>query len=68
MAERVGVTRVTLKAMEDGVPTVSMGTYATALYVLGLMERMRDAADIANDPVGQIISSSELPKRVYLRK
>ncbi|MBQ9241052.1 MAG: helix-turn-helix transcriptional regulator [Duodenibacillus sp.] len=34
MAERIGVTRATLKRMEQGLPTVSMGTHAAALFVL----------------------------------
>lgn len=40
MAERVGISRVTLKSVEDGRPTVSMGIYATALYVLGMLDRL----------------------------
>lgn len=42
MAERVGISRVTLKSVEDGRPTVSMGIYATALYVLGMLDRLYD--------------------------
>ncbi len=68
MAERVGVSRVTLKSLEDGKATVSAGIYATALYVLGLLDNLKDAADIGNDPVGQAISGRELPKRIRKRK
>lgn len=52
MAERVGISRVTLKSIEDGKPTVSMELYATALYVLGMLDRLKDVADIAFDAVG----------------
>lgn len=67
MAERIGISRVTLKSIEDGQPTVSMGIYATALYVLGMLDRL-DVADIAFDAVGQALSSEELPKRIVLKK
>ena len=68
MAERVGISRVTLKSIEDGQPTVSMGLYATALYVLGMLDRLKDVADIAFDSVGQALGSEELPKRIVLKK
>ena len=35
-AERVGITRNTLKRLENGDPNVSLGTYLRALRVLGL--------------------------------
>ena len=68
MAERVGISRVTLKSIEDGRATVSIGLYATALYVLGMLDRFKDVADIAFDSVGQALSSEELPKRIFIRK
>ena len=66
MAERMGASRNTLKSIEDGKPGASIGMYVTALYILGMLERVRDLADIANDPVGQALSSGSLPKRIYL--
>lgn len=68
MADRVGISRVTLKSIEDGQPTVSMGLYASALYVLGMLDRLKDIADIAFDTVGQALSSEELPKRIVTKK
>ncbi len=68
MASRVGISRVTLKSLEDGRPTVSMGVYATALYVLGMLDRIKELADIAFDPVGQALNSSDLPKRIVTKK
>ena len=67
MAERVGISRVTLKSIEDGRATVSIGLYATALYVLGMLDRFKDVADIAFDSVGQALSSEELPQRILIR-
>ncbi len=36
MAERAGITRTTLRSLENGDPGVSFGSYATVLFVLGL--------------------------------
>ena len=47
-AERVGISRNTLKRMEEGDPNVSLGTYLRALRVLGLEA---DINGIANDDV-----------------
>ena len=47
-AERMGISRNTLKRLEDGDPNVSLGTYLRALRVLGLEA---DINGIANDDV-----------------
>lgn len=64
MADRLQVSRPTLRRLERGDPGVGMGTYATALYVLGLADRLVDLADIAHDPIGQQLASDSLPKRI----
>lgn len=46
LAERAGMTRTTLYAIERGEPTVSMGAYANVLFSLGLE---KDLNRIAND-------------------
>jgi transcriptional regulator with XRE-family HTH domain len=67
MADRVQVSRPTLRKLEQGDPGVGIGAYATALYVLGMVDRLADVADIANDPVGQRLASESLPKRITSR-
>lgn len=47
VAERAGISRATLWAVEKGTPTVSIGTYAAVLHALGGMDR--DFALIAKD-------------------
>jgi transcriptional regulator with XRE-family HTH domain len=64
MADRLQISRPTLRKLEQGDPTVGMGAYATALYVLGMVEHLADLADIARDPVGQQLSSEALPQRI----
>jgi transcriptional regulator with XRE-family HTH domain len=67
MADRLQVSRPTLQRLEAGDPSVSMGAYATALYVLGLVERIADLADLAQDPVGRQLASEDLPLRIRSR-
>ncbi|HEY7907116.1 MAG TPA: helix-turn-helix domain-containing protein [Wenzhouxiangella sp.] len=68
MAERMSVTRTTLHKIEQGDAGVSMGNYATALFVLGLHPALGDIADIKNDPLGQDLDYERLPKRIRHRK
>jgi len=64
MAERASISRMTLHKLERGEPGVSMGTYATVLFVLGLAERLGDLADPKNDPVGLALEEEHLPQRI----
>ena len=49
VAERAGISRATLWAVEKGTPTVSIGTYAAVLHALGGMDK--DFEIIAKDDV-----------------
>jgi DNA-binding XRE family transcriptional regulator len=64
MAERASVSRTTLHKAEKGDPGVSLGNYATILFVLGLHDGLGDLADIKNDPVGQDLEEENLPQRI----
>lgn len=48
-AARVGVSAPTLIRMEKGDPTVSMGVYATALWLMGRLQALPDVAAPATD-------------------
>lgn len=67
MADRVQVSRPTLRRLENGDAAVGIGSYATTLYVLGMVERLGDLADIAHDPVGKRLASEDLPDRIPSR-
>jgi transcriptional regulator with XRE-family HTH domain len=67
MAERVFITRMTLRKVERGNPGVSLGTYATVLFVLGLTPRVADLADTRADEVGLQLEEERLPQRVRQR-
>lgn len=68
MAERTMVSRATLHRLERGDPTVAGGTYATALFVLGLTERFADLADVRFDRLGLALEEERLPKRIRTKK
>ncbi|MBR6308785.1 MAG: helix-turn-helix transcriptional regulator [Lachnospiraceae bacterium] len=64
VAERAGISRATLWAVEKGTSTVAIGTYAAVLHALGGMDK--DLALIAkDDEFGRRIQDLNLttPKR-----
>ena len=64
MAERAMIVRATLQKAEKGDPSVSMGTYATLLFVLGLTDRLADLADARFDATGLALEEERLPQRI----
>jgi transcriptional regulator with XRE-family HTH domain len=67
MAERAFITRPTLLKVERGDPGVSLGIYATILFILGLTERLSDLADVRADDTGLALEEERLPKRIRSR-
>ena len=63
-AERASISKPTFIRVERGEPTVSIGSYATVLYVLGMGDRLGDLAAPKNDPVGLQLEEENLPKRI----
>ncbi|MDX2119578.1 MAG: hypothetical protein SF070_00790 [Gemmatimonadota bacterium] len=66
VAERAMITRVTLLKVERGDPGVSLGIYATVLFVLGLMDPLAQVADPGQDRVGLALEGEQLPERIRL--
>jgi len=64
LAERASISRMTLHKVEKGEPGVSVGAYATVLFVLGMVERLADLADARNDAVGLALEEERLPQRI----
>lgn len=64
MASRAFVTRTTLLKVERGDPGVSLGTYATTLFILGLISKLEHLADARADEVGLQLEEERLPKRI----
>jgi hypothetical protein len=65
MAERAFVDRRSVVRVEKGDPSVSLGIYATILFVLGMEKRLADLVSPANDPLGQMLADEKLPKRAF---
>lgn len=68
MAERMGVSRATYLRVEKGDPTVSLGVYAMAAFVLGLGTPFAEVADARVDEHGLALDAERVPKRVRARK
>ena len=68
VAERTFITRSTLAKVEKGDPAVSLGIYATVLFVLGLADRLTTLADVRTDDVGLQLEEERLPKRIRPRR
>jgi len=67
MMERMGVATNTYRRVEKGDPTVAIGAYAMALFVLGLGSALGDLVDPRRDEVGLQLEEARLPKRVRLK-
>jgi len=68
MAERLGVAKSTYLRVEKGDPTVSMGVYAMALFVLGFDDALGEIVDPRRDDQGLLLDVERLPKRVRVKK
>ena len=67
MAERALISRTTLNKVEKGDPNVSLGIYATVLFVLGMTDRLAELADPRHDAVGLSLEEERLPQRIRIR-
>jgi type II secretory pathway component PulJ len=68
VAERAQISRPTLLRAERGDPAVSLGVYATVLWVLGLGDRLGQIAASETDLVGLGLEDEQLPQRVSSRR
>ena len=64
MAARLFVTRDTLWRMERGDPSVSVGTLATAAFILQLHDRLANLAAPETDKLALSLDEERLPKRI----
>ncbi len=68
MAERTGLAMSTYSRVEKGDPSVAMGAYAMALFVLGFGEAFATLTDARRDEEGLLLDEARLPKRVRIKK
>ena len=58
ISDRTGISRVTLRKIENGEPTVSIGHYFSVLGVLGLAEDLAKVAQ--DDELGRKLQDAKL--------
>jgi len=68
MAQRTGLAIATYTRIEKGDPSVAMGAYAMALFVLGFGEAFGSVTDARNDDAGLLLDEQRIPKRVRVKK
>ena len=66
-AQRIGVSEPTLMRMEKGDPSVSMGVYATALWLMGRSQVIADLAAPEHDQ-GALEDAVRVAKARAVRK
>jgi len=67
MANRASITRMTLYKIERGRPSVSVASYSTVLFILGMIDRFAEIADAKFDEMGRSLAEEQLPKRIGLK-
>jgi len=64
LAERASISRTTLYKIEKGDSGVAVGSYATVLFALGLVDRLAGLADVRADTLGLQLEEERLPQRI----
>ena len=68
LAQRASISRTTLNKVEKGDAGVSIGTYATVIFVLGMIDRLNNLVDLKYDVIGLELEEEHLPKRIRLSR
>ncbi|HEY5049082.1 MAG TPA: helix-turn-helix domain-containing protein [Rhizomicrobium sp.] len=68
VAERTGVGKNTYLRVEKGDPTVGLGVYAMALFILGFGDPLGNLIDVSRDDTGLLLDEGRLPQRVRMKK
>jgi transcriptional regulator with XRE-family HTH domain len=68
MAKRIAISVKTYRKIESGDPTVAVGLYASALFMLGISEDFSSLVDPAKDRIGMSMERRNMPERIRLKK
>lgn len=64
LAERAGISRGTLRRLEQGDPAVGVGVVLSVVRALGQLDRFVESLDPYETDLGRARSDQVLPKRV----
>ncbi len=64
LARRASMSRVRLRKLEKGDPTVGLGALVQVLEILGLLEQFSRVADPGRDELGQALEARQRKGRV----
>lgn len=67
-AKRASISRTTLNKIEKGDEGVSLGAYARILFILGMIQRLSELAELKYDELGLELEAESLPKRIRIPK
>ncbi len=68
LARRIGVSRFVVADIEKGKPGTGIAAYLGALWVIGLLDHMREVADPDRDEVGKTLERARSPKTARSRR
>jgi len=68
LALRLGVSLPTFRKLERGDPSVSLGTFVTALWLLDLLDNFTRAVNAESDRSGLTLEIARMPQRVRRTK
>ncbi|WP_311208445.1 MULTISPECIES: helix-turn-helix domain-containing protein [unclassified Aeromicrobium] len=64
LSERAGISRPTLRKLENGDSSVGLDTFLVVLRALGQLDRLVDSIDPYETDLGRARSEQQLPERV----
>ena len=64
LARRASMSRVRLRKLEKGDPSVGLGALVQILEILGFLEQLADVADPGGDALGQALEARQRKSRV----
>ena len=68
VADRLGVSRLTIADLEKGKPSASAAAYFGALWSLGLLSQAENLADPDLDEEGKVLESVRRPQQARRRR
>jgi transcriptional regulator with XRE-family HTH domain len=68
LAARALISRMTLYRITRGDSNVTIGSYASVLFALGLSDKLADLAAASTDAIGLALEEERLPRRVRQRR